>query len=364
MSKAQVISGDFTISIAVFIAILIMVLPLWGYVESQVKGNEERRDMESSLLIVSDVLTKTHGLPFDWNESNVRSIGLAGKEGVLNITKVLNLVGMDYDNAREILGINNYGLYISFRNIDGQNMTSGVAESDVAYFSVNSEAMKNIIANSGLVWDYYYGGSGTPDKNDSRSFYSAAKQDAFNAMLSNSSLYRTMIIEEPELLESEVNIDEMKNFLNMGGLIIFEGSPDVIKDSFGMHADQSPGRTGLIVKKDRFVISELGKSVTFADADWAFYQAVDDNSLTKLIEDQADSSDAVVGYWEYGLGRIYYISDISGTVDSSPLQLNIAGQRLEFGSPVGGNTIVKIQRLVLLSKERNVVADMDMLLWK
>lgn len=364
MSKAQIVSGDFTISVAIFIAILVMVLPLWNYVETQVRSNEERMDMESSLMIVSDVLIKTQGLPENWSASNVRSIGLADEEGILNTTKVLNLINMSYDNVRDLLGIKNYELYISLKDIDGYDAISGVCNSPAAYFSVNEEEMKNIIANSGITWDYYYGGSGTPDELDSRSFYSASKADAFNSMLSKSNMYKTIIIENPELQESEVSIDELKSFLRLGGILIFEGNATLIKDSFGMHAAQGSNREGIVTEKNSFVMEEIGKDVIFADAEWAFYQLADDSTLHKLISDKNDNSYAVVGYWDYGFGRIYYISDISGTIDGNSMALNIVGEKLEFGVQANGNIASKTQRPVLLSKERNMVINMVMVLWK
>ncbi|MCX6818779.1 MAG: hypothetical protein NT129_02140 [Candidatus Aenigmarchaeota archaeon] len=362
MSKAQVVSGDFTISVAIFIAILIMVLPLWGYVENQVRSSEERIDLESSLLIASDVLTKTKGLPENWSASNVRSIGLVDEEGILNITKVLNLINMSYDSVRDLLGVSNYNLYISLKDIDGYDATSGVCNSPAAYFSVNEEDMKNIIANSGIIWDYYYGGSGTPERRDSRSLYNASKTDAFNAMLSNSSSYKTIIIENPELQESDININELKTFLNLGGILVFEGNATLIKDSFGMHAEQGLNREGVVTEKNRFVAAEVGDNVTFNNAGWAFYQG--NITLHKLITDKNDNNGAVVGYWDYGLGKIYYISDNSGIIDSNALELNIVGEKLEFGVQANGTLATKVQRLVLLAKERNIVINMGMVLWK
>ncbi len=355
------VSGDFTISVAIFIATLILVLPLWGYVESQVMNSEQRRDMESSLLIVSDILTKTSGLPEDWNSSSVVSIGLSEKEGILNTTKFLNLMDTDYYEAKDLLGINEYELYITLKDINGYNLTSGVCNSPVAYFSADDEKVKELISNSGLVWDYYYGGD-SPDQGDSRFFYASTKADAFNAMLSNRSIYKVIVVEEAGLSEDEINIEELKSFLDLGGILILEGNATLIKDGFGMHAEKGSGREGT-VKESGFVLAETGKDVDFNRADWAFYQASGDTTLQTLVEDRNDGK-AVIGYWDYGFGRIYYVSDINATVDSEPLELNIAGERLEFGIPASGNLVAKTQRIVLLKKDRNNIADMNVILWK
>ena len=203
--------------------------------------------------------------------------------------------------------------------------------------------MKLVIANSGIVWDYYYGGSGIPDQYDSRSFYNSSKAVAFNTMLSNRTLYKVMIVEDPELQESEVNINELKSFLNLGGILIFEGDATLIKDSFDMQAEQGSDREGIVTEKGRFVLAEVGDDVTFDNADWAFYQG--NGTLHRLIVDKNDNK-ALVGYWDYGLGRIYYISDINGIIDGNSLELNVVGSQLTFGVPPNGDIVIKIQRLV------------------
>lgn len=361
MNKGQIVSGDFTISVLIFIFILILILPLWNYVEYHVVSIESRKDMESSLLLMSDVLTKTAGLPNNWNTTNVRSIGLADGIGILNVTKVSNIIKMDYDTVRNLLGVQTYHLYILFEDIEGYNLTSGVCNSPIAFFSVSQEDVKPVIANSGIVWDYYYGGAST-DPEDSRNFYTGDKAVVFNEMLSNRSLYKAMIVEDPELLEGDVNINELKDFLDLGGILIFEGDPTLIKDSFGMSAEQGSDRVGSVIQ-NRFVIADIGKDVTFVDADWAFYQDSGDKELQILVEDKSDGK-AIVGYWDYGLGRIYYISDINASVDASPLEFNIIGEKLELGNYPSGNMVVTAQRLVVVNKERNNVANMNTVLWK
>lgn len=361
MNKGQIISGDFTISVLLFIFILILILPLWNYVETQVRSTEDRRDMESSLLIMSDVLTKTSGLPNNWNTTNVRSIGLSDKAGILNRTKVLNLINMDYDSVRNLLGVQTYQMYILLEDVEGYNLTSGVCNSPIAYFSVSEEDVKPVIANSGIIWDYYYGGVST-DQEDSRNFYTGAKASLFNEMLSNRSIYKVMVIEDPELLESEVNIDDLKDFLDLGGIVIFEGDPTLIKDSFGMSSEQGSNRAG-VISENGFVLADIGKGVAFVNADWAFYHEIGDKELHTLIKDNNDGK-AVVCYWNYGLGRIYYISDIDATVDANPLEFNIIGKRLEFGNLPSGNTIIRTQRLMILNKENNNIANMNVVLWE
>ena len=103
--KAQTWSMDFITSVAVFALVFTVIMFAWNY---STQKNAERtvfKDLQNTGLMVSDVLIRIPGSPPDWNESNVKSLGLAVRENVLNESKVKEFVLMDYSKAKALLGI-------------------------------------------------------------------------------------------------------------------------------------------------------------------------------------------------------------------------------------------------------------------
>ncbi|MCX6815976.1 MAG: hypothetical protein NT120_03945 [Candidatus Aenigmarchaeota archaeon] len=74
MNKGQALSGDFIVSIAVFMIILAFLLPAFDRLSNQVVQDEERREMETLSLFATDAMLKTQGLPSEWNDTNVLAL--------------------------------------------------------------------------------------------------------------------------------------------------------------------------------------------------------------------------------------------------------------------------------------------------
>ncbi len=303
MYKGQLLSGDFILSLAMFIIALAIVVPLWGYVTDQIKYDEDRKALDNTVSIISDVLTKSTGSPNDWNVTNVKSIGLTDENGYLNLTKNMNFIDLGYDNARNLLGTG-YNLYVSVSDIDDNMIYSGAASKPIAYFASKERDMENVIRKANASWDFYTG-NGDHAQNIA----------AFNSMAGNQSIYRTIIIEDPELQESEVNIQGIIDFLNLGGVLIYEGNPMLI-DTFG-EFNQTTNRDGIVIPNDKILInSSADDNVSFLNAQWAAHVA----GIQKIIADKNDNK-TIVGFWKYGNGMIYYISDINGTIINSNILL-------------------------------------------
>jgi hypothetical protein len=120
--KAQMWSMDFTISVMMFFIALVLVLFAWNYVASD---NYELRmldEMETTGLLVSDVLIRTPGTPADWNTTAL-AIGLASDENIVDETRARNfLFYMDYNESKRIMGIRNYEYYFRMRSLDNATM--------------------------------------------------------------------------------------------------------------------------------------------------------------------------------------------------------------------------------------------------
>jgi hypothetical protein len=116
--KAQIWSFDFAVSFVVFFMVLIPMLFLWNYVNTQQLNQRIVDDVEIKALAASDALVRTAGIPQDWNGTTVRSLGLADEENVLNSTKVGYLLSMDYATLKGML-TGGYDFNLTFSDLNG-----------------------------------------------------------------------------------------------------------------------------------------------------------------------------------------------------------------------------------------------------
>ena len=116
--KGQAWSMDFIASVTVFFMILIVLFFTWEYTTFQNTQQMVFNELENKALITTDTLIRTKGYPESWNDSNVLIIGLASEENILNETKILTFVNMDYDTIRSILGIPSYNFHFQVLNLN------------------------------------------------------------------------------------------------------------------------------------------------------------------------------------------------------------------------------------------------------
>ncbi len=117
--KAQAWSFDFMASVIMFFMILTVLFFTWEYTSLQSNDHVMFNDMESSALTLADSMIRSRGFPRDWNGSNIQVLGLASEENVLNETKMLMFVQMDYGDAKRILGIPAYEFYFRILHLNG-----------------------------------------------------------------------------------------------------------------------------------------------------------------------------------------------------------------------------------------------------
>ncbi len=91
MGRGQLLTTDFILSLAIFLAILLTVMSLWASVDTQMRDAESRRDMQSISAYVSDTLLRSRGHPQNWTNETVQVIGLANKDQVMSMDKFLML---------------------------------------------------------------------------------------------------------------------------------------------------------------------------------------------------------------------------------------------------------------------------------
>ncbi len=365
MKKGQIFTIDFMVSIVVFIIVLITIISTWYFIDLHIKEVESRRDMHSVSLSVSDALVRSGGYPLDWNSTNVQSIGLAKEEYVLDLQKIISLMGMDYDSARSIMRLGNYHLFMYITDLNGYNVSTGVLRSPVVYFCNQQRDIASKLDTSGLVWDMYQADG--PDESAAHgeryyylaSVYGFTPERMFNYTVLNLSMYKTLILEEPNVKNTSINITGIQDFLNNGGVVLVKSQQaagyNVIDYNFQVHSEGPAGPfSGKISALDPIIVNAtVGETVTFPTSSWRYYSTASDSQITNVVQDSADPSKCLICRWGYGRGRIYYVEDFVGTVNGGPTslgeRLNVIGWQTKFGIPPA-NTIdvVAVNRVAVL----------------
>lgn len=368
MNKGQIIAGDFMISIGVFVIILMILLPAWFYVSSQARNSEDRKNMELMSVVISDTMMKTQGYPENWTAQTVKTFGFADSERNLNISKIKEFKKIDYITAKKILGISNYNFYIEFYD-RGYNLTDGIVRSPVAYFATNEIKIRDMLNGSGAVWDFYKGGASVSSE-DARNYYNSDKVNAFNAMVDNQNNYSTIIIEDPELRGDEIDLDGLKNFVRMGGILIYKGggwNGGIMIDDFGVSSSRNMETEGTVKNQSILLNATLGENITFTNTEWSFYRDSEYNDLNIIVAEKNDNTRCLICQWNYGFGNIYYIANTSGSVASRNLEdnMNIVGDGLVFGLVPSEKAeyVMSLQRITSLKTNGLMIVTMNVVLW-
>lgn len=128
--KAQILSMDLFISMIFFIAVFALWLLISNALINQAVDAQEIGMLDKKLQRVSDLLIRTEGLPPDWNESTVQSIGLAESEYIVNYSKVMKFSNMNPTNRARLLGLQPYKVYFRIANLTGGNFTNCFGEEE------------------------------------------------------------------------------------------------------------------------------------------------------------------------------------------------------------------------------------------
>jgi hypothetical protein len=156
----------------------------------------------------------------------------------------------------------------------------------------------------------------------------------FNAAVNSS--YRTIIMEQPGLPFSSANVTALRQFVQNGGTLIFEGQGsggEILIDNMGATAYNGAPASGIVALEDWLVPEAPGTAVSFTESAWSFYSAEGAAPIIMEVADAANSSRGLIAQWQYGNGRIYYITDINGTIGGSELSsiIPLAGEKLSYG---------------------------------
>jgi hypothetical protein len=119
MRKAQAWSMDFAASVVIFITALILVIFALNYTLNQNQQQVSFNVMENTAMSVSDSLVRQPGIPANWTNTTVTTIGLASQENILNESKLSEFMKMNENAIKGLLGIANYEFYFEVRYPNG-----------------------------------------------------------------------------------------------------------------------------------------------------------------------------------------------------------------------------------------------------
>ena len=381
MKKGQIFTIDFMISIAIFIIVLITIISTWYFIDTHIKEVESRRDMHSVSLSVSDALVRSSGHPQDWNSTNVQSVGLAKEEYVLDLRKVMSLMNMDYDTARSVMRLGNYHISIYLTDLNGYNVSTGVLRSPVAYFCNQQRNIVSQLDSSGLIWDTYQADGPDESAHSQRYYYRAGAygftkpEQMFNFTVLNLSNYKTLILEEPNVKNTSINLTGVQDFLKNGGVLLVKSQQpagyNVIDYGFLMHSEGPAGPfSGNVTSLDLTLVNAtVNETVVFSSSTWRYYQAAGDSPLTNVVSDSVDRAKCLMCYWNYDRGRIYYVEDFTGTVGGGPTtlseRLNLIGWQMKFGVPPATTIdVIAINRVAVLEGIFRQPVAVHILVWR
>jgi len=117
--RGQVWSADFIASMIVFFTAVAIIIFAWNYIIGQNQEQLSLNEIENTALSASDSLIRSPGIPYDWDETSVTTLGIAEQENVLNTTKASMFLDMDELKIKSLLGISNFEFYWELAYLNG-----------------------------------------------------------------------------------------------------------------------------------------------------------------------------------------------------------------------------------------------------
>lgn len=382
--KSQVFSLDFIFSTLILVMILSVLGTTWFNLQNSIFRQEEQKLAVESGSVALDFLTSSPGYPENWDNSTgvsfdgVSNLGLKGSIGI-SLKKLLafeNLSALDYLQTKNNLGLGAY----QFRLFVTENITnatpalSGVARPPIAYFASDSRDFFSVINASGVAWDYYWGQGSLSEPSDwgtARYHYSSSKQASFNGMLSNQSLYKTIVVEAPAMQASLVNSTLLNKFFDEGGTLVYiagNAESELAITGFGAAFRKSlqpvPGE---IVDRGFFLRSVSAGQNYSSNGQWVAFSPNGGNAVRNFAVNSTNSSEGLVSTWNYSRGRIYFVSDFNAQMTTQPAKsvLNIVGWPIDYGIPPipSAQFVFPSARFTFIEGDVRIPAAINLVVW-
>ncbi len=135
--KGQLNSIDFISAIVIFMVLVVFMVTFWFVSISHVATGVKENRMGAAAVSISDMLVKGSGTPSTWEDdpANAEVLGLAISPNVLSENKIQQFTSMDYNESREILGLD-YDYYFYVECLEGNRLyesgTAGLGDQSIA----------------------------------------------------------------------------------------------------------------------------------------------------------------------------------------------------------------------------------------
>lgn len=124
-SRGQILSIEIMLTFSFFLASVMIFMVAWNAISLSYQEEAEERQLESSLIGISDMAVMSQGYPVDWEvgaRENASAFGLAISRGILSPQKLsaLQSLNSSYDRLREGMGAGSAELYMEVEGEAGR----------------------------------------------------------------------------------------------------------------------------------------------------------------------------------------------------------------------------------------------------
>ncbi len=120
MLKGQVLSGDYILSITVFLSSVVFFLYFTSQYTEISKVEQAKTYLLDKANEIKDSILYYPGTPPHWNTSYVIKYGFSDKRNVLNITKLTYLKNISYEDFKNAYNLNEE-VFINISYVNGTN---------------------------------------------------------------------------------------------------------------------------------------------------------------------------------------------------------------------------------------------------
>lgn len=149
--KGQILLFDLFFALLGLFAMFIILTGVWNANYSIGAEELHAQDVRVRTLQAMNSLVKSQGDPADWNSDpdNANAIGLALADGSISPVRLDAFNSMDYDTAKEKLGLEGYDYYLEVNGLKhSYNVTSGLDFDSNGVYVFSSRRLALLDGNS------------------------------------------------------------------------------------------------------------------------------------------------------------------------------------------------------------------------
>lgn len=120
--SGQAVIIDFVIAIIIFLIAFIFIAGTYTQQASRLESETSDTSLMLKAFDITEMLTKSEGIPNNWNISNVQAIGLASGDRVLSTQKITQFSNLSYNVSKDLFGIVGKEFFIQIRDLTNANL--------------------------------------------------------------------------------------------------------------------------------------------------------------------------------------------------------------------------------------------------